>query len=299
MRNFWFFVLFLLLQGMISVHASALNDAAGEGDVAAIKAALDSGADINQATERTTPLCEAIANGHLEAAQLLIQRGADVNRAGKFRRTPLAIAVMKNRADIVKLLLDSGAEPDTAANGLTPLQSAADSGCVECVQSLVEAGADVNLLTSNGYPPIHLAKKNGHEEIVAYLRSHGFKKPALPSIAASLKAAEPKAGEETFRQTCGPCHRSMTEVSRNVAPPLWAVVGRDKASVEGFGYSLAMKEDEGAWTYDALNAFLFNPAQTVPGTEMLFPGMPEETKRAEVIAYLRTLNDSPLPLPDP
>jgi cytochrome c len=298
MKRFWFFLLFLLTQNPILSFASPLNDAAGKGDVAAIMAALDSGADVNQLTERTTPLCEAAANKHLEAVQVLIQRGADVNRAGKFRRTPLEIAVTRSSAEIVRLLLDNGAKPDVSSGGSTPLQVAADSGCLECVRSLVEAGADVNILSSTGSPAIHLAKKNGHEEIVAYLRSRGAKKPTLAPIAASLKVAESKAGEEMFRRACGPCHRSMNEVSKGWAPPLWGVVGRKQGSIEGFEYSPALKQEGGIWTYDALNSFIFNPAQTIPGTEMLFPGLPEEAKRAEIIAYLRTLNENPLPLPD-
>jgi cytochrome c len=297
MKGFWLLISLLVVNSWVAVFASALNDAAAKGDVAAITAALDSGADVNQLAERTTPLCEATANNHLEAVQILIQRGADVNRAGKFRRTPLDMAAMRNSAGIVKLLLQNGAKPDATASGSTPLQVAADIGCFECVKSLVEAGADINLLTSTGSPAIHLAKRNGHENIVTYLRSHGAKKPTLPSVAASLKAAAPKAGQEMFRQKCGSCHRSITEPSKGSAPPLWGVIGRNKGSLEGFEYSAALKEDEGTWTYDALNAFIFNPAQTVPGTEMIFPGMPEETRRADIIAYLRTLSDAPLPLP--
>jgi cytochrome c len=151
------------------------------------------------------------------------------------------VAAMRNSAGIVKLLLQNGAKPDATASGSTPLQVAADSGCFECVKSLVEAGADINLLTSTGSPAIHLAKRNGHQNIVTELRSHGAKKPTLPSIAASLKAAVPKAGQEMFRQKCGSCHRSVTEPSKGSAPPLWGAIGRNKGSLEGFEYSAAMK----------------------------------------------------------
>jgi len=43
--------------------------------------------------------------------------------------------------------------------------------------------------------------------------------------------------------------------------------------------------------------FISNPALTLPGTDMLFPGLQDEKQRADLIAYLRTLSETPLPLP--
>ena len=82
------------------------------------------------------------------------------------------------------------------------------------------------------------------------------------------------------------------------APPLWGVVGRKKASVEGYlSYSSALQEQTGTWTYEALNVFIAGPTRAVPGTEMDLPGLQDEKQRAEVVAYLRTLSNNPLPLP--
>src|SRR5882672_3835577 len=53
----------------------------------------------------------------------------------------------------------------------------------------------------------------------------------------------------------------------------------------------------GKWTYDDLNKFIANPKGFVPGTAMGFAGIPKDSERADVIAYLRTLADSPVPLP--
>ena len=55
--------------------------------------------------------------------------------------------------------------------------------------------------------------------------------------------------------------------------------------------------DDAAWTYEALNAFLANPKAYLPGTKMTFAGLKKPEDRANVIAYLRTLSDSPKPLP--
>lgn len=54
---------------------------------------------------------------------------------------------------------------------------------------------------------------------------------------------------------------------------------------------------QGVWTYEDLNTFLFAPRATTPGVAMAIPGVPDEVERVNLIAYLRTLSDKPLPLP--
>jgi cytochrome c len=58
-----------------------------------------------------------------------------------------------------------------------------------------------------------------------------------------------------------------------------------------------MKAKGGKWTYDDLNKFIANPKGFVPGTAMGFAGIPKDSERADVIDYLHTLADSPVPLP--
>jgi cytochrome c len=69
------------------------------------------------------------------------------------------------------------------------------------------------------------------------------------------------------------------------------------ASHAGFNYSAALKGKGGNWTYEALNDFVHNPKQAVPGTIMAFAGIAQAKERADILAYLRTLADSPVPLP--
>lgn len=295
MRGFLLFVLILFGHAPAASYAAAIQDAAAKGDVTAIVAILDGGADVNLIDGSVTPLYMAAVKGNLEAAQLLIKRGANVNLATKFG-TPLFVVTKYSNIEIVGLLLANGANPNVVTDGLTPLHQAAESGCFGCVTQLVEAGADVNVLTSEGWPAVHLAKSKGHDDIVAYLRDHGAEKFAMPPISPLLAQAKPKLGKKIFQQTCKECHLSMTDTSQ--APPLWGVVGRKKASIEGYlSYSPALKEENGVWTYEALNTFITNPARAVPGTGMKFPGLQDEKQRAAVIAFLRTLSNKPLPLP--
>jgi cytochrome c len=79
---------------------------------------------------------------------------------------------------------------------------------------------------------------------------------------------------------------------------LWDIAGRDKAAaLAGVRYSETLKALSGVWTYEDLNIFLYGPTLTTPGVLMEIRGVPDETERVNLIAYLRTLSDKPLPLP--
>ena len=58
-----------------------------------------------------------------------------------------------------------------------------------------------------------------------------------------------------------------------------------------------MKAKGGKWTFADLNTFLTSPKAFVTGTSMSFAGLPRDAQRADVIDYLRSLADSPVPLP--
>jgi len=58
-----------------------------------------------------------------------------------------------------------------------------------------------------------------------------------------------------------------------------------------------MKAKTGKWTFEDLDKFIANPKGFIPGTAMGFAGIPKDTERADLIAYLRTLSDNPQPLP--
>lgn len=131
-------------------------------------------------------------------------------------------------------------------------------------------------------------------------------KAAAP--AAQVAAAEPKdfktllaaasadAGVKVFRK-CVACHAAEKGAKHKVGPALWDVVGRVAGKAEGFNYSPAMQKVGKEWTFDSLNDFLKGPKDYAPGNKMTFIGLPDAAERAAAIAYLRTLSDSPKPLP--
>lgn len=125
---------------------------------------------------------------------------------------------------------------------------------------------------------------------------------ALPPIGPLLVSANIENGQRSFRK-CVACHTVEDGGANKVGPNLWNIVDRPIAAADGFGYSSSMVSyaDGGqtVWDYEHLNGFLAAPKKYIKGTAMGFAGLKKEDERANVIAYLRSLSDSPAALPDP
>jgi cytochrome c len=119
----------------------------------------------------------------------------------------------------------------------------------------------------------------------------------LESVIPLLATADLKAGEATFKK-CAACHTIEKGGPNKIGPNLWGVVGGPHDHMPGFAYSDALKGKPGTWDYDGLNAWLFSPKAYAPGTKMSFAGLKKTQDRADVIAWLRTQADAPVPLPD-
>jgi cytochrome c len=116
--------------------------------------------------------------------------------------------------------------------------------------------------------------------------------PAVPafdaaSVADAAAGGDAEAGAKIFKK-CQACHSGEKGGPNKVGPNLWGVVGRPKASHEGFNYSKAMKAKGGDWTLADLAAFIHNPKEFVPGTKMLFPGVKDSADLSDLLAYLNT-----------
>ncbi|ARO54269.1 putative membrane cytochrome c [Methylorubrum extorquens] len=120
--------------------------------------------------------------------------------------------------------------------------------------------------------------------------------PKAEPIAVRLASADAEKGKGGTK-ACQACHSFEKGGPNKVGPDLWEIVEREKAHAAGFDYSAALKEKGGTWTYEDLDHFLESPKGYVKGTKMAFAGIGSPTDRANVIAYLRTLADSPKPLP--
>ncbi|MGO9357184.1 MAG: c-type cytochrome [Xanthobacteraceae bacterium] len=117
-----------------------------------------------------------------------------------------------------------------------------------------------------------------------------FAAVALAGVTLSFSAyagGDAVAGKSVFNK-CAICH-SPAPGKNSVGPSLFGVVGRPSATGAGFAYSDAMKAANKTWDEATLDAYLTDPKAMVPGTKMIFPGLPKPEDRANVIAYLETL----------
>lgn len=121
--------------------------------------------------------------------------------------------------------------------------------------------------------------------------------PAGPEpVAGMLASADAAKGEAVFKK-CKACHTTENGGANKVGPNLWNIVGQPKAGSDGYKYSGALKDLGGNWSFADLNHFLYKPKDFAKGTKMTFAGLKKPADRANVIRYLHSLSDSPVPLP--
>ena len=107
----------------------------------------------------------------------------------------------------------------------------------------------------------------------------------LASMSASL-AQDAAAGEKVFVK-CKVCHQIGEGAKNFVGPVLNGVVGRPAGTYPDYHYSDANKNSGITWDEATLKEYLKDPKAKVPGTKMVFPGLPSDEDIANVISYLK------------
>lgn len=116
-------------------------------------------------------------------------------------------------------------------------------------------------------------------------------------ISALLAKANIESGK-IISKKCVACHTFENGGHNKVGPNLWEIVGNKKAHLgDKFNYSKGLLGKGGQWDYQALFEFLHKPQTYIKGTKMSFMGLSKPEQLADVILYLHSLSDSPLPLP--
>jgi len=118
-------------------------------------------AEVRNAADESALMLAALT-GELALCQLLIKKGADVNKPGW---APLHYAATKGHLDVMNLLLEENAYIDAASpNGTTPLMMAAHYGTESAVKLLLEAGADPLLKNAQGLSAVDFAHRGNRTE---------------------------------------------------------------------------------------------------------------------------------------
>jgi cytochrome c len=115
-------------------------------------------------------------------------------------------------------------------------------------------------------------------------------------VVALLPKASAENGKDLFKR-CLQCHTPEKGGPNRVGPNLWGVVGRKSGAHAGFPYSEAMKTHNADWSWQELATYLHDPKAAIPGNKMAFAGIKDNAELGDLIVYLRTLSDSPQPLP--
>ena len=104
---------------------------------------------------------------------------------------------------------------------------------------------------------------------------------AVPALAQ-----DPASGEKIFAQ-CRACHQIGPNAKNAVGPVLNGLFGRKAGSVEGYSYSPANKNSGITWDEATFREYIRDPKAKVPGTKMIFPGLKDEKRIDDLIAYLK------------
>lgn len=180
-----------------ALGSTPLSEAVRLREPALVRTLLDAGSGPEGANlDGQTALMVAIRNGDVEIVEMLVDAGANVNAVEQVQdQTPLmwAAASTQNAAEMVRILLANGADVDARARftdwpsqmtsepraqyhaygGLTPLLYAARGGCLECVEALLDAGADIDLPTPEGVTALMVALDNDNNDVAKLLVDRG------------------------------------------------------------------------------------------------------------------------------
>ena len=157
--------------------ATPLVEAAKQADAAAVRALLQTGADVNaREVDGTTGLHWAAYHDDPELVDVLVRAGAKAGASNRYGVTPLWLATINGNAAIVERLLDAGADARAARadNGETTLMIAARAGHVEVMKVLLDHGANVNAVESHrGQTALMWAAAEKHPAAVELLLEAG------------------------------------------------------------------------------------------------------------------------------
>ncbi|KAM9837269.1 ankyrin repeat and SOCS box protein 3 [Aulostomus maculatus] len=176
------------VNGLSHEGESACYLAAQRGHLKVVRLLLKAHADVDQLTnDLSCPLYAAVDGGHKDVVELLVREGAEVNRIHTASCwTSLHQAVYKGHSEIVRLLAKLCNLEAVDDHRISPLFVASQYGQQECLEILVNAGANVNTQAADLATPLFISAQEGHGAAVDFLLDHG----ADPNMACSQDWAQ-------------------------------------------------------------------------------------------------------------
>jgi cytochrome c len=110
---------------------------------------------------------------------------------------------------------------------------------------------------------------------------------AMPAASAQDAAA----GEKVFLQ-CRACHQVGETAKNAVGPVLNGLFGRKSGTVAGYNYSQANKDSGITWDEAVFAEYIKNPKAKIPGTKMVYAGLKDDKRIADLTAYLKQFDAS-------
>ena len=129
--------------------------------------------DIFDVTGRT-PLMYSAFRDDTSIAEVILNKGADINFKDRWGHTALMYAAKYGNANMVDFFLSKGADTNVVGtDGETPVSAAAFDGNIDVMTKLIDYGADINLKDDYGNTPLMKAAINGNQQALAMLIEYG------------------------------------------------------------------------------------------------------------------------------
>lgn len=125
------------------------------------------------------PLLVAVRKKYIQVVRCFIKNGVDVSTRDGANNTPIIAAIELGNVEITKELVEAGANLSLEWNKRSPLHLATEKRLNDVVNALLDHGVDVNLNDNCGDPPLVVAVKHGHEDLVTLFISHGAQQETL------------------------------------------------------------------------------------------------------------------------
>ena len=149
------------------------------------------------------------------------------------------------------------------------------------------------IMPSSGNQDLAMDSNADKDSSIEVVEIKVIEKPKL-SFEEELALASVDAGLKLSKK-CTACHSLKSGGANGVGPTLWNIVNAPKANIDGYSYSKALSSMGGNWTIQDLNLWLKSPKKYAPGNKMSFAGLRKTKDRANMIAFLNSISDEPIP----